>query len=252
MRVYLTGAVSVQHGAGLLQQRAFPGPQGRVVFAMLAAEHGTPVSRDQLAEEIWKGNPPVGWEVAVRALVSKVRGLLEPVARRPGDQLITAALGCYQLNLPEGGWVDLDAAGAAVHAAEAALATGQVDVAGSEALVASMISRRPLLPGVDGPWAHERRQWLQDVRVRALECLSEVWMRKGDHGQAARDAETVLRLDPYRETAYQRLMLAHAAAGNRAIALLAYERCRARLAADLGTAPSAAMQALHLDLLRAR
>jgi hypothetical protein len=27
------------------------------------------------------------------------------------------------------------------------------------------------------------------------------------HGQAARDAEAVLQLDPYRETAYQRLML---------------------------------------------
>jgi len=223
-----------------------------MVFAMLAAGHGTPVSRDRLAEEVWRGSPPIGWEVAVRALVSKVRSLLEPVAGRPGDRLIAAALGCYQLNLPDGAWVDLDAAGAAVHAAETALATGQLDIAGSEALVASMISRRPFLPGVDGPWAHERRQWLQDVRVRALECLSELWRHKGDHGQAARDAETILRLDPYRETAYQRLMLAHAAAGNRASALLAYERCRARLAADLGTAPGAAMQALHLDLLRAR
>jgi DNA-binding SARP family transcriptional activator len=47
-------------------------------------------------------------------------------------------------------------------------------------------------------------------------------------------------------------MLAHAAAGNRASALLAYERCRARLAAELGTSPGAAIQALHLDLLRAR
>jgi DNA-binding SARP family transcriptional activator len=45
-------------------------------------------------------------------------------------------------------------------------------------------------------------------------------------------------------------MLAHAAAGNRASALLAYERCRGRLAADLGIAPSSALQALHLDLLR--
>jgi Bacterial transcriptional activator domain len=44
--------------------------------------------------------------------------------------------------------------------------------------------------------------------MRALECLSEVWRRKGDHGQAARDAETILRLDPYRETTYLRLMLA--------------------------------------------
>jgi DNA-binding SARP family transcriptional activator len=70
------------------------------------------------------------------------------------------------------------------------------------------MNRRPFLPGVDGPWARERRRWLQAVRMRALECLSEVWRRKGDHGQAARDAETILRLDPYRETTYLRLMLA--------------------------------------------
>jgi DNA-binding SARP family transcriptional activator len=251
VRVYLTGSVSIRRGSTLVPQRAFPGPQGRVVFAMLAAEHGTPVSRDRLVEEVWDGSPPVGWEVAVRALVSKVRGLLEPVAGRPGLALITAAFGCYQLNLPDGAWVDLHAAAGAAHAAEIALGAGRVDAAGAEALVASMISRRPLLAGVDGPWARERRRELQDVRVRALECLSEVWRRKGDHGQAARDAETVLRLDPYRETAYLRLMLAQAAAGNRASALLTYERCRARLAEDLGTSPGPVIQALHLELLTA-
>ena len=251
VRVYLTGTVAVQQGSTLVPQRAFPGPQGRVVFAMLAAEHGTPVSRDRLVEEVWDESPPVGWEVAVRALVSKVRGLLEPVAGRPG-QLITAAFGCYQLNLPDGAWVDLHAAAGAAHAAEIALGAGRVDAAGAEALVASMISRRPFLAGVDGPWARERRRELQDVRIRALECLSEVWRRKGDHGQAARDAETLLRLDPYRETAYLRLMLAHAAAGNRASALPAYERCRARLAEDLGASPNPAIQALHLELLQAR
>jgi hypothetical protein len=36
----------------------------------------------------------------------------------------------------------------------------------------------------------------------------------------------------HRKTAYPLLMLAHAAAGNRANALLVYERCRARLAAE--------------------
>jgi hypothetical protein len=54
------------------------------------------------------------------------------------------------------------------------------------------------------------------------------------------------------EVVLLRLMLAHAAAGNRASALLVYERCRARLADDLGTSPGAAIQALHLDLLRER
>jgi DNA-binding SARP family transcriptional activator len=101
------------------------------VFVMLAAEHRTPLSRDQLAEEIWNGRPPLEWEVALRALISKIRSLLEPVAGSRGQALIRAALGCYQLHLPDGGWVDLEAAGAAVHAAEIALATGQMDTAGS-------------------------------------------------------------------------------------------------------------------------
>ena len=57
MRIYLTGAVG--------------------------AEHGTPLSRDQLAEEVWNGSPPDRWEVAVRALVSKVRALLAPVVWTP-------------------------------------------------------------------------------------------------------------------------------------------------------------------------
>ena len=89
MRIYLTGALSVQHAGTLLPQRAFPGVQGRIVFAMLAAEHGTPLSRDQLVEELWNGSPPAGPEVAVRALVSKLRGLLAllaPAADTAKDQ----------------------------------------------------------------------------------------------------------------------------------------------------------------------
>jgi hypothetical protein len=53
----------VQQGSMLVPRRAFPGPQGRLVLAMLAAEHGVPVSRDQLAEEVWNGSPPPEWEV---------------------------------------------------------------------------------------------------------------------------------------------------------------------------------------------
>jgi Transcriptional regulatory protein, C terminal len=181
MRVYLTGALSVQHGSGLLPQRAFPGPQGRIVFAMLAADHGTPVSRDQLAEEVWRGSPPVGWEVAVRALVSKVRNLLEPVAGCPGDRLITAALGCYQLNLPDGAWVDLDAAGAAVHASETALANGEVNLAGSEALVTGPARCWPTSAAVSG----SRRTWAPPRARRYRPCT---WISCG-RGERARPAQ---------------------------------------------------------------
>jgi hypothetical protein len=100
-----------------------------VLFAMLAAEHGTPISRHRLAEELWADAPPISWENAIRVLVSKLRDALRPL-RPPGSLeeppgLLAAGLGHYQFNLPEGGFVDLDAATAAVHHAEAALPADQ-------------------------------------------------------------------------------------------------------------------------------
>lgn len=37
LRIYLTGAMCVEAGGTLLREDRFPGTQGRVVFAMLAA-----------------------------------------------------------------------------------------------------------------------------------------------------------------------------------------------------------------------
>ena len=48
----------------------------------------------------------------------------------------------------------------------------------------------------------------------------------------------MLRLDDLRETAWQILMRAHAAAGNPAQAVRAYQRCRQTLQEQLDTAPS--------------
>jgi DNA-binding SARP family transcriptional activator len=101
-----------------------------------------------------------------------------------------------------------------------------------------MIASRPFLAGSDGPWASATRERIVDVRLRALRCLAEVWLAKGDHGQAARDAQAILRLDPYREPAHRLLMRSQLAAGDRASAARSYEACRRLLADDLGVAPA--------------
>jgi DNA-binding SARP family transcriptional activator len=58
-----------------------------------------------------------------------------------------------------------------------------------------------------------------------------------------------VRLEPYRESAYQLLMRAHAAAGDRADALRAYEQCRRLLLAELGVGPSPETEAVYHALL---
>lgn len=244
MRVYLTGDLAVESGGRVASAGGLT-LQGRLVLAMLAAEHRRVVLAEELAEELWGDSPSAAWGAGLRALVSKVRAALGPVtASMAGGAtaLIVSEAGGYRFRLPADGQVDIDEAQAAIHEAEARLAAGEgeVEAAGASALVASMIARRAFLVGLDGPWVATQRARLLDARVRALEVLGRVWSAKGDHAQAARDAREAVRLDPFRETAYQLLMEAQAAAGNPALAAAAFRECERVLRAELGVGPSAA------------
>ena len=246
LRVYLTGKVAVEDGDRLVPEKRFPGRQGRLAFAGLAWERQRAISIDELADIVWDGEPPNAWNTALRALVSKLRSSLGVSAT------IEHAFGCYQLRLPADAWVDVEACDSATHEAETAFRTGDFELAMGWALVANAIARRPFLAGHDSTWIHSRREHLRLVRVRALEVRGRVAIERGDPAGAATDAEIVLDLDPYRESAYALLMQAHVAGGNPAHALAAYEQLRARLADDLGTQPSAQTEAIFLDLLAAR
>lgn len=245
-RVFLAGRVCVESDGRILDEAALPGPQGRLVFALLAAEHRRSVSRDELAAELWPDAAPRAWEAALRAVVSKVRASLAGVGL--GGNALASAFGAYQLGLPGGTWVDLEAAAGAIHRAEGAIRAERREEAGGWALAARAVAERPFLPGAEGPWATATRHRLHEVRVRVLEVLSQVW-RDREPALAARDAEEVLRLEPFRESGYRLLMRAHVAAGNRAEALRAYERCRRLFAEELGVDPSPETEAVFREAL---
>jgi DNA-binding SARP family transcriptional activator len=248
LRIYLTGRVCIEHGRSLLDERGFPGRQCRVAFAYLVCQRERPVPRDELAEVVWPGGTPPAWDTAVSALVSKMRRLLVTFA--PADVCsISSNFGCYQLVSPHDAWIDVEAAAEAIHDAEGALRSGEPRRAWG-ANVAATIARRPFLPGAEGPWIDRQRARLQGLLLRALDCLSETWLVTGESALAVQAAEEGVALEPFRETGYQRLMRAHAAAGNRAEALRVYEQCRRLLADELGTDPSPQTEALHLELLR--
>lgn len=62
----------------------------------------------------------------------------------------------------------------------------------------------------------------------------------------------MLHLDPFRESSCRLLMRALAAQGNRAGALLVYERFRAAVADELGADPAAETEEVYLEVLRSR
>lgn len=237
LRIYLTGEICLTVGRSLVRADRLPGRQGRLVLAYLVTERSRAVSRDELAESLWPHSLPAAFDVALSAVVSKLRSLCAELGL--GRDSVKTASGCYRLALPADSWVDTEEALASVHLAEAALQANDHRLAYGPAIVACMILRRPFLPGDDGAWIDRRRETLRKARLRALDCLAQIHAATGEHALALRAADEAVDLEPFREAGYRRLMLLHDAAGNRAEALRVYATLETLLHRELNTTPGA-------------
>jgi SARP family transcriptional regulator, regulator of embCAB operon len=241
-RVQLCGRLVVRVAGHRVDSR-LPGRQGRLAFTYLALNRHRVVTRTALVDAIWPLDPPALVDTAVNALLSKLRKAIGPDA--------IEGRGDIRLVLPDA-WVDVEAALEAIHRAEAAVARGAWDEVWGPGRVALHIVRRGFLPGDDAPWIDEQRRLLEEVEVRALECIAESSLGLGRYEQdsALRSGRDLVRLAPHRESGYRLLMRALAASDNAAEALGVYEQLRVRLRDDLGTSPGRVTQALHTQLLR--
>jgi DNA-binding SARP family transcriptional activator len=243
----LTGEVQVEHGDRLLRESRLGGPQGRLVLAYLAGERKRAVSQGELAEALWPEAAPPSWALALSAVVSRLRGALAGVGL-PRARIIANAFGCYQLTPPAETWVDAEAALAGIDAAEGAVKAGHPELAYGPSLIATTILRRPFLAGDDRPWVDERRRALNASLVRALDCRVEALLANQELEQALTHAREAVRLEPYRESGYRRLIRILAQTGDRAEAVRVYVECRRLLEKELGVKPAAETESLYREI----
>lgn len=249
LRIYLAGEVQIESDGRLVRESDLPARQGRLAFVHLTSHRDHALSRQDLADTVWPDRLPPAWGGSLSAIISKLRAILGRVGL-DRDESIVSALGCYQLKLPPGTWVDLEVAASSLHQAESDVAAGRPGDAYGPALVAVTILRRPFLPGAGGPWVEARRQALHAELVRAMEAMIACLEYNGELALALRNAEELVTLEPFRESGYRHLMRLHAARGDRAEALQVYELCRARLVDELGVGPSPETEALQVALLK--
>jgi len=185
-----------------------------LVFVYLALHRDRKVGREELIEAVWpEQTRPRAADSALSSLLSKLRQVLGPDAL-PGR-------GEARLVLPGEAWIDLEAAAAALHRAQSAVA----------------------LEDWTAAWA--------PARISALECAAEVGLGLGGPELAAteRSGRRLIELEPYRESGYRFLMEALERRDNVAEALRVYERLRVTLREELGVPPGVGAQALHKRLL---
>ena len=108
-----------------------------------------------------------------------------------------------------------------------------------------------LLEGLDGinptfdAWLTTERERLRDRARTVAEALLH---EQVDPEAAIPAAQRLLQIDRAHEGAWRALMRAHAARGERGMAIQAYDRCRAVLADLLDASPSAETQIVLADI----
>jgi SARP family transcriptional regulator, regulator of embCAB operon len=243
LRIQICGPLAVERDGQRLET-GLPGRQGRLLFTYLVVNRHRQVSREELAEALWREPDPAAVDTRLNPLLSKLRRALGADAVNGRSTL--------RLSLPDA-WVDLESAIEAIHRAESSVAQHDWPRAWGPALVALFVAERDFLPGEDAPWIEEIRHRLTLLRLRALECYAatELSLAGPELAGAVRAGWELIRLAPLRESGYRYLMEALAAQDNLAEALHVYGQLCECLREELGVSPSPATRELYERLLAA-
>jgi DNA-binding SARP family transcriptional activator len=109
-------------------EAALPPGQAVLLFAYFVLNRRRAVTRDELVEAIWPAGAPSAPDVALRALLSKLRRALG------ADAIVGRA--ALQLALPGDARVDVEVAQDAIHLAESAVAARSWEAAYVKAHIA--------------------------------------------------------------------------------------------------------------------
>jgi DNA-binding SARP family transcriptional activator len=209
-------------------------PAGAQRLVALLALRERPLSRAYLAGVLWPDCP------AERSLADLRMALWR--ASRSRAPIVTIAK--MSLRLRADVQVDVRALTAFGRAAaEGTPRSAIAELAGISWLELS----RDLLPDWYDDWLADDREDVRQLRLHALESLTDELSLRGRHAAAIQAARAAVRLEPLRETAHAALIRAHLAEGNRSEALRQFRHCREVLAAGLSVEPSELIRRLITD-----
>ena len=224
------------------------GQRTRTLFQYLLMRR-RPVHREVLMELLWPGHTYSSARNNLNVCVYGLRRALGVTSA--GTRYVVYSDACYSLNRVT--WeIDRDRF---VEAAERGRRSEDHETpAGPVAVLERAASAYggPLFDGDPAAdWFLPERTALQELFLQVLERLATLLAERGDVDGAQHALERLLREDGCRESAHRLLMSCFARRGQRDLVARQFQRCAARLDADLEITPSAATVALFRALTSA-
>ncbi|MFI5960143.1 BTAD domain-containing putative transcriptional regulator [Cryptosporangium sp. NPDC051539] len=218
------------------QPLALGGPGRRALIAALALDVGSVVGVPLLLEAIWDDRPPVTATTKLQGHVCALRQGLERLGGPEAAHVVRTRSPGYVLCTPEAS-TDVVAFDALVREARSATLPG-----GAARRAAALEQGLRLWRGDACTDVSSRRvaavaASLDEHRRRATEDLAEARLALGQHDAVIDAMQSLVRLTPYRERAWEHLISAHLGRGDLTSALAVHEQLCRILAGELGTAP---------------
>ncbi|GGK98150.1 BTAD domain-containing putative transcriptional regulator [Mangrovihabitans endophyticus] len=218
-----------------------PGRQ-RTVFAVLAANAGRLVGRDDLIAAVWG---PAAPPTAAGSIYTYISGLRR---RLPGTDTLVSGPSGYGLRVRAED-VDAERFRRLRDAAAELIAAGDRRAAVARLDEALHLWHGDAYAGLAGPFIELDRQRLADLRLAAMELRARTLLELDGDPDLVAELTSLVRAHPLHEPLHDLLMRALDRSGRSAEALEAFRTARRVLVAELGVEPGPALRETQRRIL---
>ena len=248
-RVFTLGPFRAFLGMDLVLNEELGDPRAKQLLKYLCTRWEEPVPRAHVLYLLW---PDLDERVAEKHL----SGLLQSLRALLRDDLPNHAYvqedGCsLRLDSAADLWVDAREFEVQARSAQEAQEAGDTDVALGLFLSALALYKEDYLrENLYEDWPSDRRERLRELWISSMFRVAAICGDRCEYADSVRLMKKVLEIDPYRENAYQALMLYLSRAGRRGEAIQLYRYAERLFAQHLAAQPAPSTRMLYEKILR--
>lgn len=249
LRVVTLGPFRVFLGDDLLFDEEIGEPRVKTLLKYLITQWDQPVEQSRVLYLIWPDVDENEAANGLQALLDSARGALR--SDLPNHDYIQVAGNTIRLNTGADIWVDAHEFESQVTMAQDAQEAGDVDLALGLFLSALALYKDDFLrDNLYDDWPSDRREKLRELWISSMFRVAAICADRCEYSDSVRLMKKVLEIDPYRENAYQALMLYLSRAGRRGEAIQLYRYAERLFAQHLAAQPAPSTRMLYEKILR--
>jgi DNA-binding response OmpR family regulator len=249
VRIYTLAPFRVLLGDQLLLDEHTGDDRTKLIVKYLITHANQGIDHEDLLYLVWPDLDRSAADEQLLSRISQLRTLFR--SDIPDHDFISDVGGSLQFDTSQDCWCDADEFEAQVRLAQQAQEAGEMDAALGTFLAAlSLYNEDYLRENIYDDWPSDRREKLRELWISALFRCGAITADRCEFSDSIRFIKRVLDADPYRENAYQALMLYLTRAGRRSEAIQLYRYAERLFAQHLAAQPAPSTRMLYEKILK--